>query len=152
MENNDLIGIGQAEIKLLDAPQTPEGTGESRVVRDDKGKFVKGVTGNPQGRPPGTLSITEAIRARLKETGTLKNGEKKQYLAILVDEIIKMALIEGDVQMVKEIWHAIDGMPKQSIGLKGDLDVSDHSFNDKEFEEIIEYYVASSKSNALPFG
>lgn len=72
--------------------------------------FPKGVSGNPKGRPKGTLSIVGEMKKRLAETPV---GWEKTFLELLVNKILKIAIVDGDVQMIKQIWNYIDGMPKQ---------------------------------------
>jgi len=74
--------------------------------------FPKGVSGNPNGRPKGTISITAAIKKRLQE---IPEGQKKTYLELLLTRILSKAIKDGDTNMIKQIWAYIDGMPKQTI-------------------------------------
>lgn len=96
---------------------------KEEIIRDKEGKFVKGFSGNPSmigvGRPKGSgLSITTAVKAKLDE---VPKGEKKTYLALLIDKIFTQAIKEGNEQMIKQIWNYIDGLPQQGI----DLNVKD---------------------------
>jgi hypothetical protein len=84
--------------------------------------FMPGVSGNPKGRPKGTVSITEAIRRKLNEMApSTDNKEKRTYLEVLIIRIMNKAIIEGDQQMISRIWNYIDGMPKQSIEHTGKM-------------------------------
>ena len=85
----------------------PAITGENRNA---KGQFVPGVSGNPNGAPPG-ISITAAIKAKLKE---IPKGEQKTYLELLINKIMHKAIVEGDQTTLKAIWNYIDGLPKES--------------------------------------
>ena len=104
----------------------PEVTGE---IRDEQGKFKPGVSGNPDGRPPGSgISITTEIKRKLVE---IPEGKDKTYLQYLIEQILKKAVIEGDQQTIKQIWNYIDGMPKQDFGVSGGLKISfDKTFYD----------------------
>jgi len=74
--------------------------------------FIKGQSGNPNGRPKGSgLSITTIIKQELE---TIPEGEKSTYLELLVKKILDKA-IGGDFQMIRQIWNYIDGMPNQKI-------------------------------------
>ena len=91
---------------------TPDVTGE---IRNDKGQFVPGVSGNIKGRTPGTgISITTAIKKKLAE---IPEGQKATYLELLINRIFKQAIQDGDQQMIKNIWNYVDGMPKQSTDI-----------------------------------
>lgn len=97
----------------------PENSGNSR---DDKGRFVPGVSGNPEGKPPGAgISITTEIKKKLAE---VPEGQKATYLQLLINRILKQAIQDGDGQMIRKIWEYIDGMPKQSINLGGELNIA----------------------------
>lgn len=81
--------------------------------RDKTGKFQKGKTGNPNGRPAGTgLSITTEIKRKLRE---VPKGQKKTYLQQLIQTIMDKAIKEKDSKTIKQIWNYIDGLPKQSV-------------------------------------
>jgi len=91
----------------------PENTGE---IRNEDGTFKKGVTGNPNGRPKGSYSIVEMIKKKLQE---MPEGKDKTYGEYFVEQIMKKAVIEGDVTMMKDLTDRIDGKPRQNIGLDG---------------------------------
>lgn len=88
----------------------PDKTGNNR---GPKGKFTQGQSGNPKGRPKGSVSITEGIKRILLETPV---NCKKTNLDQMVELIVKRA-IDGDVQMMKAIWSYIDGSPRGSIDM-----------------------------------
>ena len=84
---------------------TPEGTGENR---DEYGKFVKGVSGNPNGRPKGSVSVVEALKRKLEE---VPEGQTKTYLELLVSRYMKNAIQDGDTQLIRDLINRVDGMP-----------------------------------------
>lgn len=86
--------------------------------RSSDGKFAPGKSGNPNGRPKGSLSITAVIKKKL---GEVPDGEKSTYLELLVNQIFQRAIIEGDYQMIKQIWNYVDGTPKASIRMDGEV-------------------------------
>lgn len=92
----------------------PENTGESR---NPDGTFKKGVSGNPAGKPPGAFSITAMIRERLQEVPL---GQVKTYGAQIVERMLEKAVVEGNDRMIAEIWHYMDGMPRQPMDLNMD--------------------------------
>jgi hypothetical protein len=75
--------------------QKPENTG---IIRNEQGKFVKGHSGNPLGKPKGATSITAAIRKFLED-----NPDKFEEL--FMDYI-------NDKRHRELLWKMIDGMPK----------------------------------------
>jgi len=112
--------------------KTPDITGNNRSKRAQKGRFLPGTTGNPKGRPKGSVSITQAIKAKLQEVYPGSDvKEKKTYLDKIVEEIFKNAIEKGDARSQKDIWSFIDGQPKAGI----DLDV-----NKESLEELTTFF------------
>jgi hypothetical protein len=84
--------------------------------------FTKGDPNiNREGRPKGSFSITSEIKKKLEE---VPEGQKKSYLLLLIDRIMKQAIIDGDSRMIEKIWAYIDGMPKQSLEMGLDEELS----------------------------
>lgn len=96
----------------------PDNTGK---IRDKQGRFKPGVSGNPNGKPPGSISITAKIK---KELETIPEGQKITYLDALVKKILKKAIADEDHQMIKTIWEHIDGSPRQTTEHVGDIHIS----------------------------
>lgn len=74
-------------------------------------KFQKGVSGNPRGRPKGSLSIVKIIKDELaKRINVVEDGkEKKVQLAkVLVRKMIQKA-IQGDTKILIELVRLIEG-------------------------------------------
>lgn len=78
----------------------PEGTG---IKRKPDGTFEKGVSGNPEGRPAGSVSVMTRIRQIF--------NEEPEYFELYVRDILK------DERLRKEIVQQLDGKPKQTIDL-----------------------------------
>ena len=72
-------------------------------------QWKKGESGNPAGRPPGSISITAEIKKKLLE---IPENQQKTILDLLVNKIIRKAAVDGDDQMIKQIWSYIDGPPR----------------------------------------
>jgi len=78
--------------------------------------FVKGQSGNPEGRPIGAKNFTTKVREALENLadGTADTNEK-----ILIKTIIKRAAVDGDVGMIRTVWEQLDGKPLQRTELSG---------------------------------
>lgn len=98
--------MGQEQIT-----KTPDISGNNREKRDDNGRFRPGLSGNPIGRPTGCVSITAEIKKKLQE---VPDGQQKSYLELLINRILKQAVVDGNEQMIKQIWNYIDGPPRQA--------------------------------------
>lgn len=78
--------------------------------------FKPGQSGNPAGRPKGTVSVVEALRRKLEEVPNLKeNKEKRTYLELLIAKMLQTAIVKGDVSMIRDIVNRVDGMPRQTV-------------------------------------
>lgn len=91
--------------------ETPENTGG---IRNEKGQFLPGVSGNPLGKPPGALSVVAEIKKQLDEIAE-EDPQKRKKLELLVRKVIIKAINDGDTSMIRDIIDRVDGKPKQSI-------------------------------------
>lgn len=85
-------------------------TGNYKPERDEKGRILPGNTGNPKGRPKGSLSFITRIKKILEE-------EPDKF-----EEICRYYI--NDKRMRDLLIKMVDGMPKQSIdhGLDDNVD------------------------------
>jgi len=84
--------------------------------------FEKGQSGNPAGRPKGSISIVAELKKKLEEVPKENNPDKKRYVDMLVLTAIKKVLVDGDTQMIKDIIDRVDGRPNQPI--ESDLNIT----------------------------
>lgn len=79
----------------------PEKTGDKQEIRDKSGRFKKGVSGNPKGKPAGTLSIKTKIRQRFE-----KNPKAlKEFMNVLIEKYPGL------------VWQMLEGRPPQDLNL-----------------------------------
>ena len=77
--------------------------------------FPKGVSGNPKGKPKGTVSILSIIKKSLNKQVHLKESkERKAYATIIADNMVKKAA-RGDFNTQKLLMNYIEGLPTQKI-------------------------------------
>jgi hypothetical protein len=100
---------------------TPDKTGIKQDTR-----FKKGQSGNPNGRPVGSVSIVEGIKRKLME---IEPENKKTYYELFLSKLFRKAIKDGDVTLIRDMINRVDGMPKQS---------SDITSNGKELKGLLQ--------------
>ncbi len=102
--------------------------------------FKKGQSGNPNGRPKGSLSITTEIKRMLSGTNE-KDAKIKEFR-----EIIWGLVKKKKWDTIKTIWNYVDGMPKQSHQIEGEV-INKFELNDEQFEQLIRRRTKGTNSN-----
>lgn len=88
-------------------------TGNQQANRDEKGKFLPGISPNPDGRPKGALNFTTKVREALSKVADDKGTTYEQKL---VKRIMDDAL-RGNDKLMKLVWNYLDGMPPQRVDM-----------------------------------
>ena len=78
--------------------------------------FKPGQSGNPAGRPKGSLSLVGLMKKRLEMLGP---DQRRTIAEHLIDNIMQDALDGKDTQL-KLLLNYVEGMPKQGVELSGD--------------------------------
>ena len=87
------------------------------MERDEKGKFVPGISGNPNGRPKfSPLSILREELQRIPE------GEKETFILDFIQRYVAKAIKEVDGVAMRDIIDRFDGKPKQHITVNNEKD------------------------------
>lgn len=84
----------------------------NEVIRDEKGKFVEGSTGNPAGRPKDGESLTGLLSEYLSGKKTAKS--KRTRKEILIEKLFSK-VEEGDIAAIRLILSYTDGLPVAKI-------------------------------------
>ena len=90
-------------------------TEQSGVIRNEQGRFIPGVSGNPEGRPPDTLQ-DKIIKKATKELIAEYKESLGEALPLIKPVIIAKAL-EGDMTAIKEIHDRVMDKAKQSTDI-----------------------------------
>jgi hypothetical protein len=91
----------------------PENTGEIQEARDNKGRFMPGISGNPKGKPLGAKHMTTLLMDALRE---IPNGHGKPADILIVQKLIQKAL-QGHDKSIELIWNRIEGKETQSLNI-----------------------------------
>lgn len=90
-------------------------TEETGIIRDEQGKFIPGISGNPEGRPPETQE-DKIIKKATKELIAEYKESLGEALPLIKPIIIAKAL-EGDMTAIKEIHDRVMDKAKQPTDL-----------------------------------
>lgn len=130
---------GSEKTTLPATGQTASSLEVSQVTRTSLGTFVKGVSGNPAGRPVGAKSRSTHIRAALEEA--LLRGVTEDFQAI-VDQAIQMAK-NGNEAMIRLL---LGDLLKSARG--ADSDEDDPLRNVKKVSISITQFLGNQENRA----
>ena len=87
------------------------------MERDEKGKFVPGISGNPNGRPK--FSPLSILREELQKVA---NEEKETFARLFIKRYLDKAIGEVDGVAMRDIIDRFDGKPKQHVIVNNEKD------------------------------
>lgn len=74
--------------------------------------YKKGQSGNPNGRPKGSVSIVEGIKRKLLEIEPIN---RKTYLELFLSKLFLKAIKEGNEKLMMDIIDRVDGKALQRV-------------------------------------
>ena len=97
--------------------------------RDDQGRFVKGVSGNPKGKPKGAVHLSTRIRrVLLQET----SGGKK------VSDVLAEVLVREALKNPAKMWQFIKEFMDRDEGRTDRLDILNQASAEEQAQSIRE--------------
>jgi hypothetical protein len=85
---------------------------DKEIKRDEKGRFLEGVSGNPKGRPADGESLTGILKEYLNSKKTIKSKSTRKE--VLIERLYEKAEA-GDLSAIRLILGYTDGLPTQRI-------------------------------------
>jgi len=120
---------------------------KDEVIRDEEGKFLKGQTGNPDGRPRGSYSLRKKLIKKVQR----ELGKDTDIGDKLAEELVYIALADSKQVSISEkrkaimdIMSIIDGKPKQQVEVLG-------TGRTPELQEQIDNIKLNIKSGIITF-
>lgn len=104
--------------------EKPEITRNKQEIRDEKGRFIEGVSGNPNGRPKGSVSFATKfykVIDKLAKQNDLTPDEIEEQLILVGYKKAK----DGDYQFYRDLHDRIHGKAPQTINVDADIHTDD---------------------------
>lgn len=122
-----------------------EKTGIEQEIRDSEGKFLPGISGNPDGRPKGSRSFTTKVREALEK---IADGKDYTYEEAFIKSILKKAIVDGDSQIMRLIWNYLDGMPSNSLDITTAGEKLNKELTSEDLDNLVAIY-GRNKQNRI---
>jgi len=88
--------------------------GDKQEKRNEKGQFLAGVSGNPEGKKKGTTSFATDYKRFIKKMAKAQNISEEDLNINLLKVAYKKAA-NGDYSFYRDIHDRVYGKPQQSI-------------------------------------
>lgn len=85
------------------------------LIRDEQGKFIPGVSGNPNGRPP--MTEEEKLAKKAREKFIDEYIQKLTEALPQITPVLIQKASEGDMNAIKEVNDRVMGKARQSTDI-----------------------------------
>ena len=89
------------------------------MAREDT-QFKPGESGNPTGRPPGSISLVAILKRQLEKIDPLYD---KSTAEALIEQYLQKAMEEGDGQAIRDMMDRTDGKPTNRHEIEGNVEI-----------------------------
>lgn len=118
--------------KIEENKEIPKSSGEEHViVRNENGRFVKGFTANPLGRPKGKKDYATEMDEAIEEYAKL-NGMKAAEVKIRIYMKGTSEALKGDYNFFKDYMDRRHGRPVQPTTVEQTINIDTISERVKE--------------------
>lgn len=102
--------------------------------------WPKGTSGNPEGRPPGTISLTTIIKRKLQEIYKTEktNPDRKLAIELLADRILENSIENASERSQEKVWAYLDGQPKATLDIGADKE---------SLSELTKFFIQAANPN-----
>lgn len=115
------------------------------LIRDEQGKFIPGVSGNPNGRPP--MTEEEKLAKKAREKFIDEYIQKLTEALPQITPVLIQKASEGDMNAIKEVNDRVMGKARQST----DITTNGKDLNTLSYEQataILERRIRGTESNS----
>lgn len=91
----------------------------AKGIKTGGNNFKPGESGNPKGRPQGTLSLVSLIKKKLEEE---RPEDGRTFAEQLIEKYITEAIDNNDGQAIRDLIDRIDGKAMQKMQVSNDKD------------------------------
>jgi hypothetical protein len=102
--------------------------------------YKPGQSGNPKGKPKGSLNMSTMLRIMLNEKTKDEDGKKTTHKALIIKKVIEKAK-DGNLKASEMVFDRTEGKPAQTISQihEGRIDtkISFEDISDKELDAIL---------------